>query len=141
MPSQIPALRLNALKKRFAAPAVDGLDLTVHPGEFYALLGPNGAGKTTTLRMVAGLLPADSGSIEVFGVDVKQKPLETKRLIAWLPDEPMLYDKLDPLEYLEFVAGLWGVAPDVAQARAETLLTELDLWPHRHVRCEGFRAA
>ena len=138
MTPEIPALRLTALKKRFTAPAVDGLDLNVHPGEFYALLGPNGAGKTTTLRMVAGLLPADSGAIEVFGVDVKQKPIETKRMIAWLPDEPMLYDKLDPLEYLEFVAGLWGVAPDVALKRAETLLAELDLWDHRHTRCEGF---
>ena len=78
-------------------------------GEFYALLGPNGAGKTTTLRMVAGLLPADDGDIEIFGVDARRAPIEAKRIVAWLPDEPMLYDKLDPLEYLEFVAGLWSV--------------------------------
>ena len=57
--------------------------------------------------MVAGLLPADGGEIHVFGVDARRQPIEAKRIIAWLPDEPMLYDKLDPLEYLEFVAGLW----------------------------------
>ena len=132
------ALRLRALAKRFAAPAVDGLDLEVRAGEFYALLGPNGAGKTTTLRMVAGLLPPDSGTIEVFGGDALRNPIAAKRLIAWLPDEPMLYDKLDPLEYLEFVAGLWGCEPRRAKAAAESLLSDLGLWPHRFERCEGF---
>ena len=116
-----PALVLRALRKTFTKAAVDGLDLTVRAGELYALLGPNGAGKTTTLRMVAGLLPADSGDISVFGVDARRTPIEAKRMIAWLPDEPMLYDKLDPLEYLEFVAGLWGVEPRRAQqARRRT---------------------
>jgi len=138
MASVVPALRLTRLKKRFTAPAVDGLDLCVRAGEFYALLGPNGAGKTTTLRMVAGLLPPDSGSIEVFGVDALRRPIEAKQVIAWLPDEPMLYDKLDPLEYLEFVAGLWSVEPRRAQRNAEELLARLGLWPHRFERCEGF---
>jgi ABC-2 type transport system ATP-binding protein len=91
-----PALELRALKKSFGRPAVDGLDLCVAPGEIYALLGPNGAGKTTTLRMIAGLLPADAGEIRVFGVDSRRHPVEAKRLVAWLPDEPQLYDKLDP---------------------------------------------
>ena len=113
-----PALALRALTKSFGKPAVDGLDLTVRAGEFYALLGPNGAGKTTTLRMVAGLLPADSGEIHIFGVDARRQPIDAKRIVAWLPDEPMLYDKLDPLEYLEFVAGLWGVEPRRARGSA-----------------------
>ena len=133
-----PALVLRNLRKNFGKPAVDGLNLTIKAGEFYALLGPNGAGKSTTLRMVAGLLPADAGEIEVFGVDARRKPLEAKRIVAWLPDEPMLYDKLDPYEYLEFVAGLWGVEPKKAQANAEKLLEMLGLWPHRRERCEGF---
>jgi ABC-2 type transport system ATP-binding protein len=133
-----PALVLRALRKTFTKAAVDGLDLTVRAGELYALLGPNGAGKTTTLRMVAGLLPADSGDISVFGVDARRTPIEAKRMIAWLPDEPMLYDKLDPLEYLEFVAGLWGVEPRRAQKLADELLETLGLWDHRHERCEGF---
>jgi ABC-2 type transport system ATP-binding protein len=133
-----PALVLRGLRKSFVKTAVDGLDLTVRAGELYALLGPNGAGKTTTLRMVAGLLPPDSGAIEVFGVDARRRPIEAKRIIAWLPDEPMLYDKLDPLEYLEFIAGLWGVEPRRAQRLANELLETLGLWEHRRERCEGF---
>lgn len=133
-----PALVIRGLRKTFARPAVDGLDLTVEAGTLYALLGPNGAGKTTTLRMVAGLMPADAGSIRIFGIDAARDPIAAKRIVAWLPDDPMLYDKLTPFEYLEFVAGLWGVPPVLARGRAETLLRTLDLWPHRFERCEGF---
>ena len=138
MTDSVCALKLTALHKTFSRTAVDGLDLTVRPGEFYALLGPNGAGKTTTLRMVAGLLPPDSGEIEIFGVDARRRPIDAKRIVAWLPDEPMLYDQLDPLEYLEFVGGLWGVEAKIAEARAEELLLTLGLWDHRRERCEGF---
>lgn len=132
------ALQVRGLCKSFGRKAVSGLDLTLAPGEFYALLGPNGAGKTTTLRMIAGLLRPDSGSISVFGRDVLADPLAAKAIMAWLPDEPLLYDRLSPMEYLEFVAGLWRVAPALAKSRAEALLETLDLWPHRHERCEGF---
>lgn len=132
------ALELRALRKTFTRVAVDDLDLTVRAGELYALLGPNGAGKTTTLRMTAGLTKPDSGAIWVFGVDALADPVAAKRLIAWLPDEPMLYDKLNPMEYLEFVAGLWGVPGKVARARAQELLEWLALWEHRRERCEGF---
>lgn len=131
-------LEIVGLTKAFATPAVDGLDLAVRAGELYALLGPNGAGKTTTLRMVVGLLPPDLGIIRVFGVDARADPIGAKRLIAWLPDEPLLYDKLTPLEYLEFVAGLWGTPSDIAAARAEELLRWLGLWDKRDARCETF---
>jgi ABC-2 type transport system ATP-binding protein len=133
-----PALQLTALRKSFGRPAVDGLDLTVQPGEFYALLGPNGAGKTTTLRMVAGLLRPDSGTIRIYGIDAVTDPLAAKRIVAWLPDEPMLYDKLTPLEYLEFVSGLWSVPRPDAERRACDLLQALELWDQRDSRCEGF---
>ena len=133
------ALTLTGVRKTFGgAVAVNQMDLTLRPGEFYALLGPNGAGKTTTLRMIAGLLKPDAGQISIFGKDVVADPIAAKRITAWLPDEPMLYDKLSPLEYLEFVAGLWGVAPAIAERRAAELLDVLDLGPHRHQRCEGF---
>ena len=132
------ALVIGGLRKAYGKPAVDGLDLTVRAGELYALLGPNGAGKTTTLRMVAGLLKPDSGSIRVFGVDVLADPAGAKQIIAWAPDEPMLYDRLTPMEYLEFVAGLWGVEPGLARDRAETLLRWLGLWDERAQRCETF---
>ncbi len=132
------ALNVKGLSKSFGKPAVDHLDLTVRAGEFYALLGPNGAGKTTTLRMIVGLLKPDAGSVTVFGVDAQANPAAAKQMIAWAPDEPLLYDRLTPMEYLEFVAGLWGVEPRAARASAETLLKWLGLWDDRAKRCEGF---
>jgi ABC-2 type transport system ATP-binding protein len=135
---QQPALDVRGLTKRFDRPAVDGLDLTVRSGEFYALLGPNGAGKTTTLRMVAGLLRPDAGSVSVLGGDALKDPVAAKQVMAWVSDEPMIYDKLTPLEYLEFVAGLWGRDPRAAERSARDLLGSLGLAPHQHERCEGF---
>ena len=132
------ALAIRGLCKTFDKTAVDRLDLIVRPGEFYALLGPNGAGKTTTLRMAAGLIRPDAGSISIFGRDALRKSGAAKKITAWLPDEPMLYDKLDPLEYLEFVAGLWGAPSAKAEKNAEGLLRRLGLWEHRRERCEGF---
>jgi len=131
------ALETQGLCKTFDRPAVDHLDLTVRAGEFYALLGPNGAGKTTTLRMVNGLLRPDSGSISVFGIDALADPVAAKRVMAWVSDEPMIYDKLTPYEYLEFVARLWSTEPAVAQARADTLLDWLELRPYAQQRCES----
>ncbi|MFY9627198.1 MAG: ABC transporter ATP-binding protein [Methylocystis sp.] len=132
------ALRIRGLAKSFDRPAVDGLDLCVPAGEFYTLLGPNGAGKTTTMRMVAGLLPPDRGSISIFGVDALADPIGAKRIMAWVSDEPMLYDQLTPMEYLGFVAGLWGVDTKLAEARASELLSWLGLSPHADERCGGF---
>jgi ABC-2 type transport system ATP-binding protein len=138
MPSAPFALEIHGLAKRFDRPAVDGLELTVRAGEFYALVGPNGAGKTTTLRMIAGLLRPDAGTINVGGIDALADPVAAKRIVAWVSDEPMLYEKLTPREYLEFVAGLWGVEPKLAAARTDELLDWLGLAPHGDERCEGF---
>jgi ABC-2 type transport system ATP-binding protein len=138
MKPQESALQVRGLTKRFDRLAVDALDLTVRPGEFYALVGPNGAGKTTTLRMVAGLLRPDAGAVTVFGVDALADPTAAKQMVAWVSDEPMIYDKLTPLEYLEFVAGLWGVDASVSEPAAHELLISLGLEPHLHERCEGF---
>src|SRR6202162_1893231 len=132
------AFEIRGLRKSFERPAVDGFDLAVQAGEFYALLGPNGAGKTTSLRMVVGLLKPDAGSISVFGVDALANPVAAKQVMAWVSDEPMIYDKLTPFEYLEFVGGLWGIDAAVAQARARELLDWLSLAPHADQRCEGF---
>jgi ABC-2 type transport system ATP-binding protein len=132
------ALAVRGLTKRFERPAVDGLDLTVREGEFYALLGPNGAGKTTTLRMVAGLLQPDAGTISIAGIDALGDPIAAKQVTAWVSDEPMIYDKLTPLEYLEFVAGLWGIDASPAEASARQLLVSLGLEAHLRERCEGF---
>jgi ABC-2 type transport system ATP-binding protein len=132
------ALEVKGLTKRFDRLAVDSLDLTIRAGEFYALVGPNGAGKTTTLRMVAGLLRPDAGAVSIFGIDALADPVGAKQVMAWVSDEPMIYDKLTPLEYLEFVAGLWGIAPATSEPVAQELLGSLGLEAHRHERCEGF---
>ena len=132
------ALAVRGLSKSFDRPAVDALSLTIYGGEFYALVGPNGAGKTTTLRMVVGLLRPDAGSIVIGGIDTLARPEDAKQITAWLSDEPMIYDKLTPFEYLEFVAGLWGIDARQAETRARELIGWLGLAPHAHERCEGF---
>src|ERR1700751_2579741 len=90
MTSHESALRVRGLTKRFDRLAVDALDLSVRRGEFYALVGPNGAGKTTTLRMVAGLLRPDAGSVAVLGIDALGDPVAAKQITAWVSDEPMI---------------------------------------------------
>jgi ABC-2 type transport system ATP-binding protein len=133
-----PAVEIKNLRKSFDRPAVDGLDLSIRRGEFYTLLGPNGAGKTTTLRMVVGLLRPDAGSIAILGIDALADPVAAKQITAWISDEPMIYDKLTPFEYLEFVGGLWGIDAARAETRARHLIEWLGLGPHAHQRCEGF---
>ncbi len=137
MPATL-ALEVRGLAKRFDRPAVDGLDLAVRAGEFYALVGPNGAGKTTTLRMIAGLLRPDAGKITIGGIDALASPVAAKQIVAWVSDEPMIYDKLTPREYLEFVSGLWSVEPVAAAMRAHVLLGWLGLTSHADARCESF---
>lgn len=137
MTSTSLALCIENLRKTYAKPAVDGLSLSIKRGEFYALLGPNGAGKTTTLRMVAGLLKPDSGTISICGIDALKDPVMAKSVMAWVPDEPMIYDKLDPIEYLEFVAGLWAMDADKAEREAHELIDILGLRPQAGTRCQG----
>lgn len=133
------ALKISGLAKSFGEKrAVNGLDLEIPAGEFHALLGPNGAGKTTTLRMVAGLLRPDAGSVSIYARDAAANPAEAKKITAFLPDDPLLYGKLTPLEYLEFVAGLWGIPAGTAAERARELLEWLELWDNRSKYTESF---
>src|SRR3982750_3606158 len=101
MKPDVSALEVRGLTKRFDRPAVDALDLTVHAGEFYALLGPNGAGKTTTLRMVAGLLKPDAGSVSILGVDALADPVAAKQITEWGSEERMISDRRRTREYLD----------------------------------------
>eukprot|EP00903_Cladosiphon_okamuranus_P002476 g2474.t1 len=134
----LPHMLEGRIEARFSEPAVNDLSLRVDAGEFYALLGPNGAGKTTTLRMVSGLLEADAGSVRICGIDAFADPIAAKKVLAWVPDEPMVYEKLTPLEYLEFVAGLWNMDADFAHHKADSLLEVFGLAPHANERCGGF---
>jgi len=89
--------------------AVDNLSLEIAAGEFFAVLGPNGAGKTTTIKMIAGLLRPTAGRILVGGCDVQVDPIAAKKACAYVPDQPFLYDKLSGIEFMNFIADLYGV--------------------------------
>lgn len=132
------ALEINNLFKSYDKPVIENLNLTIKAGEFYALLGPNGAGKTTILRMIAGLLNQDSGEVKIFGYDTKRNPKDAKRIMAWVSDEPMVYERLTPYEYLEFIAGLWQIDETEARKEADKLIQFLDLTESAHTPCGGF---
>jgi len=101
---------------------VDGVNLEVPRGSFFGFLGPNGAGKSTTIRMLTGLVPADSGSIEILGFRLPQEELEIKRRVGLVPDESLLFDRLTGAEFLEFVGRMYGLDRRPAIARAAKLL-------------------
>lgn len=105
--------------------AVNALSFTSPPGEVLGLVGPNGAGKTTTLRALAGILQPTSGTIRIAGIDLKTNPVAAKRRLAFIPDEPQLFDYLTVTEHLQFIARLYGIAD--AGPRIPVLLEELEL--------------
>jgi ABC-2 type transport system ATP-binding protein len=121
-----PVLRVSGLEKTYGeVKAVQGVTFQLAPGEVLGLVGPNGAGKTSTLRCLAGILPPSAGRITVAGYDLALHPVEAKRALAFLPDEPRLFEYLTVWEHLNFVARLYGVADWEERARA--LLDEMEL--------------
>lgn len=101
-------IQTSGLTKNFGSlRAVDGLNLDIRQGEFFAFLGPNGAGKTTTIKMLTGLLKPSGGSVRVAGYDMARDPTVAKRLISYVPDFPFLYEKLTPREFLRFVGEIY----------------------------------
>lgn len=111
-------LRIEHLTKIYGdKKAVDDLSLYIQPGEIYGFIGHNGAGKTTTLKSVVGILPFDEGEIFVDGVSIKDDPLGCKRKIAYIPDNPDLYDFMTGIQYLNFVADIFGVSAEKRQER------------------------
>ena len=112
-------LKLEQLTKIYGEKkAVDDLTLEIKPGEICAFIGHNGAGKTTTLKICCGILQADGGEVWVDGVSVRENPLEAKRKLAYLPDNPDLYEYMTGIQYLNFIADVFGVD---AQTRAERI--------------------
>jgi ABC-2 type transport system ATP-binding protein len=119
-------IEVSSLTKKYGDfTAVSELSFTVQPGEILGLVGPNGAGKTTTLRCLAGIIPATLGSARICGHDVADDPLSAKRELAFIPDEPRLFEHLSVAQHLNFVARLYGVADHAA--RAEPILVELEM--------------
>ncbi len=103
-------IELDRVSKSYGAKvAVNELSLKIEPGEFFAVLGHNGAGKTTTIKMIAGLLKPSGGSVRVCGFDVQNDMIEAKRRMAYVPDQPFLYDKLSGLEFMQFIADMYDL--------------------------------
>ena len=119
---------LEEVTKRFGRQlAVDRLSLRVEPGQVFAFLGPNGAGKTTTIKMIAGLLRPNAGSVTVCGHDLVRDGQLAKAQLAYVPDQPFLYDKLTGREFLRFVAEMYRVPPDVAGQRTDVLVQRFEM--------------
>jgi ABC-2 type transport system ATP-binding protein len=128
MPDDTPAIAVHELRKVYGdKAAVDGLTLAVPRGCFFGFLGPNGAGKTTTIRMLIGLAPPTSGSIEILGLPMPERGLEIKQRIGVVPDESVLFDRLTGREFLEFAGRMYGLDRGVAAGRAGELLTLFEL--------------
>lgn len=125
-------LKLRNVSKKYRGAeryAVHDLDLHVRHGEIFGFLGPNGAGKTTTIKMIVGLLRADQGSVTVNGFDVEKQPIEAKRSIGFVPDNPDLYQKLTGLEYLNLIGDAFQVEQSL---RAERIQYYLEMFEMSH---------
>lgn len=123
-------IEVRQLTKRYEGRvAVDGLSFAVRGGEILGLVGPNGAGKTTTLRAIAGIHPPTAGTVSIAGFDVEKEPIEARRRLALIPDEPQLFGTMTVWEHLDFTARVYGVRD--WRAPAERLLAELELADRR----------
>jgi ABC-2 type transport system ATP-binding protein len=123
-----PAIATQGLTRRFGElVAVQDVNLSVAPGQFFGFLGPNGAGKSTTIKMLTGLLAASSGRIQVLGLDLAQDPVEVKRQIGVVPEGMALFGRLTGAEYLNFVGGMYGLDRETARKRTAELLDFMQL--------------
>ena len=121
-------LRIEHLTKTYGEKkAVDDLSLHIAPGEIYGFIGHNGAGKTTTLKSIAGILQFDAGDIRIGGTSIREDPLACKRLMAYIPDNPDLYEFMTGIKYLNFIADIFGVSADDRQARIRDYAARFEL--------------
>ena len=121
-------LRIEHLTKTYGEKkAVDDLSLHIAPGEIYGFIGHNGAGKTTTLKSIAGILQFDAGDIRIGGTSIREDPLACKRMMAYIPDNPDLYEYMTGIKYLNFIADIFGVSADDRQARIRDYAARFEL--------------
>ncbi len=136
---QRPALRLEALCKSFGeVKAVSGLNLTLGRGEIIGLLGPNGSGKSTTMKMILGILKPDSGEVFVYGARESATSVEFKKQLGYVPETPQLYEFLTGIEYIDFVAEMYGVPPAERRERVSQFLEGLQLAGHENEMISGY---
>ncbi len=123
-------LKISHVTKSYAkgkVKAVDDISLQVNPGEIFGFLGPNGAGKTTTIKLITGILPVDEGSITVGGHDIRTQPVEAKGLMGYVPDNHEVYDRLTGMEYLNFIADVYGVSTEKRKANISRYLEMFEI--------------
>lgn len=134
-----PLIRIQDLVKNYGDfIAVNGINLDIPPGQFFGCLGPNGAGKTTTIKMMVGILKPTRGKILIGGKDIVDDPVAAKAIIGYIPDRPFIYDKLTGLEYLAFIADMYGMDSAVATEKAHRYLDFFDLGNHGGELIEGY---
>ena len=122
------AVEIRQTTKRYnELVAVNNINLTINTGEIFALLGPNGSGKSTTLKMLMGLVKPTSGDINVLGIDVAKDPVAIKRQVGYVPESPNVYEFLTGIEYLDFIADIYGVPTNEKQQRINEYLKALQL--------------
>ncbi len=132
-------IELHHLTKRFGSfTAVDNVDLNVPVGQFFGFLGPNGAGKTTTIKMMTGLYEPTEGSCAISGLDIQRNPVQAKRTFGYVPDQPFLYDKLTGREFLQFVGGLYAIAPEDLGPKIEELQETFEIGSFIDKRAEEY---
>ncbi len=121
-------LEIRSITKKYGEKvAVDKLSLTIEAGDIYGFIGHNGAGKTTTLKACCGILRPDEGDILIDGISVIQSPIEAKKIIAYIPDDPKLYDYLTGIQYLNFICDVYGVKSDLRQQRINKYAEMLEI--------------
>lgn len=121
-------LKIENLTKKYGdKKAVDNLSLNINAGEIYGFIGHNGAGKTTTLKSIVGILAFDEGSIKIDGISIKDNPLECKKILAYIPDNPDIYEYMTGIKYLNFIADIFEIPSDIRKERIEKYATMFEI--------------
>jgi ABC-2 type transport system ATP-binding protein len=137
--SSEPSIILSGVRKSYGRNvAVDDLSLEVRRGEIFAFLGPNGAGKTTTIKMIVGLLLPDEGTVQVCGHHIGSNGLAAKAMLAYVPDQPFIYEKLTGREFLFFVAEMYGLTKQRRDAVLEKLIARLEIGDYLDQLTDGY---
>jgi len=133
------AVSLRGVSRSFGeTPAVRDLDLEIERGSIHGLLGPNGSGKSTTMKMVMGILKPDSGRIDVYGKEPQGDPMGVKRIVGYVPETPRLYEYLTGLEYLDFIADVYEVDPEIKEERIYEFLDAFGLDGRENEMISGY---
>ncbi len=133
------ALKVETISKSFGTiKAVDGVSLSLQRGEILGLLGPNGSGKSTSMKLILGVIKPDSGKILVFGNDVVENAVQTKQMLGYVPETPQLYEFLSGVEYLDFVADMYGMSGSVRKERISEFLSALEMTGHENQTISGY---